>query len=290
MKMNRAIFFNQVRSSVFGGRLSTKQVDGMNRIIDYWEDRYPQIDADRFSYILSTVKGETGNMQPIKEKGGRRYFTRMYDIKGKRPYKARELGNIHPGDGAKFPGMGLIQNTGRRNARRASELIHEVLGKSVDFESQPKLLMEWEYALPLMFEGFIRGVWTGKKLDDYFNDGDGDDDLINARRIVNGRDKARAFAAWAKSFRSAIEAAMEAEPVDVIEAEAAPEPVTSKKPAKSTTIWAQIMQWAATGGTAAMTAIGNLDWKMVLAAGGILSVAAGLWIIRERLMKMDDGV
>jgi len=65
------------------------------------------------------MKHETAStMQPIKEIGNAAYFKRMYDIEGARPAKARELGNIHPGDGAKFCGMG----------RRAIDRSRQTLG------------------------------------------------------------------------------------------------------------------------------------------------------------------
>ncbi len=54
-------------------------------------------------------------MQPIKEYGGERYFYRMYDITGYRPGVAKHLGNLQPGDGARFPGRGLVQLTSRKN-------------------------------------------------------------------------------------------------------------------------------------------------------------------------------
>jgi hypothetical protein len=40
-------------------------------------------------------------LRPIKEIGGDAYFKRMYDIEGERPAKARELGNLTPGDGVR---------------------------------------------------------------------------------------------------------------------------------------------------------------------------------------------
>src|SRR3546814_9860137 len=43
------------------------------------------------AYALATTYHETaGTMLPIKEIGGPAYFTRMYDIRGDRPGKARE--------------------------------------------------------------------------------------------------------------------------------------------------------------------------------------------------------
>ena len=63
------------------------------------------------AYVLATTNLETGyTMRPINEFGGNAYFKKMYDIKGDRPSKARELGNLSPGDGIKYHGRGYVQS------------------------------------------------------------------------------------------------------------------------------------------------------------------------------------
>ena len=44
----------------------------------------------------------------------------------------------------------------------------------------------------------FKGLYTGKKLEDYFNDKV--EDWVNARRIINGIDKAAEIAAIAQKF------------------------------------------------------------------------------------------
>ena len=48
----------------------------------------------------------------------------------------------------------------------------------------------------------FRGLFTGKKLADYMNDKE--TDYYNARRIINGLDKAELIAGYAKEFESCI--------------------------------------------------------------------------------------
>ena len=136
-------------------------------------------------------------MQPIREKGSNAYLTRMYDIKGDRPATAKKNGNINPGDGIKYCGKGLVQLTWRFNYRRMGQLL------KLPLEDNPDLAMKPDVAVKIMFEGMLRaesfrGDFTGKSLEDYFNSKT--TDWINARRIINGTDKASEIANIAKFF------------------------------------------------------------------------------------------
>lgn len=213
--MNRGYFYDRVKKSVFGGRLSATQKAGMDRIFDVQEKYYPTIPLEWLAYALATTVHETNfTMQPIKEIGGKAYFTRMYDINGERPAKARELGNIHPGDGAKFCGMGFVQNTGRANAIKARKIIQRVLGIDVDFEADPSKLMVPLYSAVLMFEGMTTGSFTGKRLSQYF--GNGHEDPVGARRIINGTDRANLIAGYYRSIIDALRRANAPAPVALL--------------------------------------------------------------------------
>lgn len=241
--MNRSAFFASIKASLFGGRLGQKQVDGMNVLLDTQERHFPDMASDRLAYVLATIYHETGaTMQPVKENGGSSYFQRMYDIRGARPAKARELGNLQPGDGAKFPGMGFVQSTGRANARKATKLIREVLGDEVDFEKTPDLLMDPEYSAIIAFYGMVHGIFTGKKLSNYINN-DGveeKDEFTASRRIINGMDRSQLIASYAKKFIKAIQKGDEVL-VDL------GDQATGKPMIESKTAWATYLTTAAGG-------------------------------------------
>jgi putative chitinase len=57
------------------------------------------------------------------------------------PRKARELGNMQPGDGFRYRGNGILQTTGRGNHRRMG------LACGVDLEGDPELATAPEHAL-----------------------------------------------------------------------------------------------------------------------------------------------
>lgn len=193
-----ASFFAAVRAGrTLGPTLSQGEVEGCEVITTTCAG----LPVAWVAYCLATAAHETAfTMQPIKERGGTAYFTRLYDISGERPAKARELGNLQPGDGAKFCGRGYVQLTGRANYARASEKV------GVDFVSDPDLVMQPEYAAAIMRRGMVEGWFTGKSLSTYLPAEAQRDQFKNARRIINGLDRADDIAGYALEFQSALRA------------------------------------------------------------------------------------
>ncbi len=65
-----AAFFAAVRP-LYGGKLSQKQVDGINAIMDAW-NLYGDGDDAKIAYILATAFHETGQtMEPVREAFGK---------------------------------------------------------------------------------------------------------------------------------------------------------------------------------------------------------------------------
>jgi putative chitinase len=96
-------------------------------------------------------------------------FERVYGLGN--PSKARELGNINPGDGFKYRGGGILQTTGRANYRRMGQKC------GVDFEAQPELVISAEHALkPALAE------WSENNL----NAAADRDDIVTVTRRING--------------------------------------------------------------------------------------------------------
>jgi hypothetical protein len=130
-------------------------------------------------------------MQPITEYGGRSYFDRY---EGR-----RDLGNTVAGDGYKFRGRGYVQLTGRRNYTLAGGKL------GVDLVASPDRALEPTLAAAIMFLGMSEGWFTGKELGDYINAAGAD--YLNARRIINGTDRALLIAGYAEAFHKALVAA-----------------------------------------------------------------------------------
>lgn len=205
--MDRAKFYDALRSStvLFGRRLKAGQVEGMEMLLDVWAEYYADDPLEWLAYNLGTAYRETGaTMQPIVEWGGRSYFNR-YDIQYN-PHKARELGNVYPGDGFRYRGEGHVQNTGRRNARKASQELNAAFNLGIDLEKNPSKRGDQFISAHSLFMGNREGWWTGRGLGRYI-DPPTKIDFVNARRVVNGTDKARLIAGYARAFLVALEAA-----------------------------------------------------------------------------------
>lgn len=191
-------FFDALRrSKALGPSLTAQEVSGCEAILAAcagWGAAWA-------AYALATAVVETAStMQPIKEYGGPAYFRRMYDIEGNRPSKARELGNTVPGDGAQFAGRGYVQLTGRSNYTKATQALgHDLIGN-------PDLAMRPDVAAAIMVQGMERGWFTGRSLSTYLPKGAIGTlaQFKEARRIINGQDRAAEIAGYALEFQKAL--------------------------------------------------------------------------------------
>ncbi len=187
--INRNFFFTQVRSTLFDGMLKQQQVNGITAILDEWETDKAKKDDRWLAYMLSTVHHETAaTMQPIEEfgKGKGRRYGKQIRMNGK-PYT--NTTNI-------FYGRGFVQLTWYDNYEKAGKKLKQ------DFIQHPENVMELTNATKIMFAGMAEGWFTGKKLGDYFNIIK--EDWVNARRIINGLDRADWIASYAKKYYAAI--------------------------------------------------------------------------------------
>lgn len=191
--MNKGLFFDTIRVDLFAGKLSTKQVEGIEAILDEWEKR-KLTDLRRLAYILATVFHETAKtMQPIEEYGkgkGRKY--------GK---KIKRSGVAYSVPDKIYYGRGWPQLTWYENY----ELMGRLTGR--DLLNHPELMLVMEVSAEVTFEGMLKGAssfgdFTGKCLEMYFNDKT--EDWVNARRIINGLDAADIIANYGKLFYNAL--------------------------------------------------------------------------------------
>lgn len=189
---NPQAFFTDLRAGLLGPTLTENEVSGCNAILEAGAG----LPVSHVAYMLATAWHETAStMQPITEFGGNAYFFRRYDIAGANPALARRLGNTQPGDGVKFRGRGYVQITGRANYARAEREI------GVPLTADPDLALQAPIAAKIMRRGMTEGWFTGRKLSDYLPD-----HYPEARRIINGMDRAQDIAGYAVKFERALRA------------------------------------------------------------------------------------
>ena len=183
MTINRKKFFDGIRQQPFPGKLSQKQVDGVNRLLDEYERREWN-SLYWLAYVFATTMWETARtMQPIKEMGSQAY------LQSKRYYP--------------WIGRGYVQLTWKYNYAKFHPEVLELF--QVDILADPDNAMIPEVAAYILFEGMQKGSFTSKKLADYFNART--TDWLNARRIINGTDQAAQIAAIGKQFYADLVAA-----------------------------------------------------------------------------------
>ncbi len=168
-------FYSLIRYSLFGGKLSQFQVNGIKEILQACA-RHGVNNRKQRAYILATAKWETAHtMKPIREYGGP---TKSY---------------------APFFGRGFVQLTHKFNYRRMGDLL------GYDLVKTPDLALRTSLAADILVIGMRDGLFdrkNGRPLSYYLNSQL--TDWLNARRTVNIMDKAHTIAAIARKFDTAL--------------------------------------------------------------------------------------
>lgn len=190
MNFNHKVFFDQFRpfyKKRTGKNLTTKVVSAVDFLLSSFEDDLHWKSISQIAYAFATIHHETAfTYEPITEYGSKSYFNK-YDGR-------TSLGNNQKGDGYNFRGRGYVQLTGRTNYTKASKLL------KLDLINSPELLLRRDISFEVLTLGMHDGWFTGKKLSDYIVGNK--KDYRNARRIINGVDKAAQIANYATEFEA----------------------------------------------------------------------------------------
>lgn len=200
--LNKAAFYKTVRTRL--GSLDQSQVNGFEMLLAAIE----VAPLSHQAYMLATAWHETAaTMQPIKERGGVEYFTRLYDVAGDRPKTCIAYGNTCAGDGPKHCGRGYVMLTWKSNYARADAKLAEAgLIKPGELLANPDLAMRPDIAAFIMVRGMAEGWFSGKKLSDYLpaRGVATRAQYVQARRIINILDKAELIEDYAQVFERAL--------------------------------------------------------------------------------------
>lgn len=193
------------------GKITDSQENSITNVLKgvekYYSTENKKIDKFHLAYMLATIKHETGStFNPVEEanwlkwKSRKSYFEKMYDpILGnpeKRKKMAIENGNTKKGDGVKYYGRGYVQITWKNNYKKMQDKF------GVDLVNYPSLALENELAMNILIYGSETGFFTGNKLDKYINSKK--KDYYNARKVINGLDKAKTIEEYANKIEKCI--------------------------------------------------------------------------------------
>jgi len=132
------------------------------------------------AYVIATTQWETDHtFKPVREA-----FRLSED------WRRRNL-RYYP-----YYGRGYVHLTWKTNYDRYSKIL------GVNFVNNPDVVMETNVSLFILCHGFKHGTFTGRKLEDYVTNNK--KDYINARRVINGTDKAREIARLASQWEQRI--------------------------------------------------------------------------------------
>ena len=175
--MDRSIFFDLYRKNLDGNGVITKEeVQDIDVFLNFFERDIKRFTIRQWAYVFATVYHETGKtFKPLRESPDRD------DAWRKRNFRY-------------FPyyGRGYVQLTWERNYALYSKKVGTDLVKNPDKAMDPAI------AWYVLVDGFTTGSFTGKRMLHYVNSSVVD--YVNARRIINGVDKAQTIAGYANKF------------------------------------------------------------------------------------------
>lgn len=274
-KFNSDTLFTYLRRAPFGGRLTEEQKEGVENIIHHWNHSPMPVgpegaDLRHLAYILATAFHETGGtMAPVREG-----FSKS-DAAARKKLSAKDYAKEDPITKQAYYGRGYVQLTWAENYKRFGKML------GIDLYKKPDLALEKDVSAKILVEGMLRGSFTGKGLSTYFNDTA--DTPKQARRVVNGTDKADLIAGYHAQILAALLAADERTPLpgDVSKETATPD--GANMATDKTTLGA--ITGAIGAGSAGLLAAVNNPWAfgavVILLIGGFLFLTGRLEIRRK---------
>jgi hypothetical protein len=179
--INRDYFWKNLTKPV--RPLNNSQVEGIDQILSFYEMN-PMFSLGGLASYLGQCRTESANTyKPIRERGSRNYFRYLIGRLGIRTMQEAWM----------FRGWGRIQTTGLSNFIKAIEIINRHYGNKIFKDAyslgewllhpEHNLEAESEYDLINSFTCTSKGLYTGKKMDDY--NGKNGFDFFEARRVIN---------------------------------------------------------------------------------------------------------
>ena len=212
-KYNRKKFFDGFRERL-DPTISQEQVEGIEFLLKSFEQDPLWTDIRHIAYAFSTTFHETaGSMQPVDE---------GYYLGRARAARHQKTLRYYP-----YYGRGYVQLTWKTNYDRAGKAF------GIDLVNKPERAMDKDVAYKVLSHGMQKAWFTKYRLSDFINSQE--TDYVNARKIINGMDKAGLIAGYAKSFEKILRASLSGEDskptANVVTPLVADPPISTDEPA-----------------------------------------------------------
>lgn len=176
---SRELFFQGYRERL--GVLTPDGVIALSQLFTFVEQEKSISDVRQVAYILATLRWETANSyRPTTTRGWEHDFAERYG-------------------GSRYRGRGYVPLVGEENYRRMNQALG-LAGTPQDLLQHPENAVNPQIAFRTLTYGMLNGSFTGRKLGDYVSSEKAD--YVNARRVVNGLDRAEQIAADAREFET----------------------------------------------------------------------------------------
>ena len=208
--MKEDVFFDTIRRTLFDGSLTQPQVDGIKGLLKAF-DLVGDKDQDTLAYGLATAFHETGaRMVPVREgfaktdAGARAAVAKLAKKRGPKSAVARYAQPVGP-YGHVYYGRGHVQLTWMNGYRDSSA------DAGTDLVANPDAMLDPVISARVLFRGLMDGRWNGQGkgvgayegADDHLSDAE----AAEARRTINGKDKALEIARYHRRFYDALDLA-----------------------------------------------------------------------------------
>lgn len=179
-------------TGLFPYEFTILQTDSINALYNCYKESGDG-DLRKFAYVLATAYHEAARTNPLKPNQRERIVPVPEIGKG----KAKPYGVPDPITKKIYYGRGFVQLTWKANYEIAGKLIGVDLVNNPDY-----LLNNVEDGAKVAVVGMYKGMFTGVGLGKYFTQNK--QDWINARRIINGIDRAKDIAEYAIKIYNAL--------------------------------------------------------------------------------------
>lgn len=174
--------FEKARKQFFPNGYTPEQTDSISAIVRECNEQQVPL-KEQVAYILATAYHECHNpkkpemrMTPMREFGGDAY------LKSKKYYP--------------YYGRGFSQLTWKDNYAKEGDRLN------LPLVQDPDMILDIDTSANSHVYCMMKGRYTGRKVPDYINENKVD--YVNARRVVNGTDKADLIAGYAEGFEGCL--------------------------------------------------------------------------------------